>query len=137
MNKVNYQKIIIYSDLAVAALLYSIGKLVFAVMPEFEFSMFPLIPSFFFLLTLLILISITKAAIVDAKKFHLKYLITRTVKLLLLVAFCLVYVFCVGEQKISFITSVVVCYLCYAVYEAVILKKFNDMVSDKSSEVKE
>ncbi len=137
MNKENYQKIIIGSDFALAALLYSIGKLVFTIKPEFEFSMFSLIPSFFFLLTLLILISITKAAIVDAKKFHLKYLITRTVKLILLVAFCLVYVMCVGEQNISFISSVVVCYLCYAVYEAVILKKFNDMVSDKSSEVKE
>lgn len=137
MNRENYQNRIIISDFALAALLYSIGKLVFAVKPEFEFGMFELIPSFFFLLTLLILISITKAAIVDAKKFHLKYLITRTVKLLLLVAFCLVYVMLVGEQNISFISSVVVCYLCYAVYEAFILKKFNDMLSKESSEVKE
>jgi Ca2+/Na+ antiporter len=87
------------------------------------------------LLTLLILISITKAAIVDAKKFHMKYLITRTVKLILLVAFCLVYVMCNGENNISFISSVVVCYLCYTVYEAFILKKFNDMLSKENSEV--
>lgn len=137
MNKENYQKIMIGSDFALAALLYSIGKLVFAMKPEFEFSMFSYIPAFFFLLTLLILISITKAAIVDAKKFHLKYLITRTVKIILLVAFCLVYVICVGEQNISFISSVVVCYLCYTIFETYILKKFNDMLSKESGEVKD
>ncbi len=137
MNRENYQKIIAISDFALAALLYTIGKLVFTMMPGYEFSMFSLIPSFFFLLTLLILISITKAAIVDAKKFHLKYLITRTVKLMLLVAFCLVYVLCIGEQNISFISSVVVCYLCYAVYEAIMLNKFNKMISENTSEVKQ
>ncbi len=136
MNRENYKRSIIISDFALAALLYSIGKLVFAIKPEFGFGMFPTIPAFFFLLTLLILISITKAAIVDAKKFHMKYLITRTVKLILLVAFCLVYVMCNGENNISFITSVVVCYLCYTVYEAFILKKFNDMLSKEDSEVK-
>ena len=124
MNRENYKKNIVISNLALAALLYSIGKLVFTIKP-----------AFFFLLTLLILISITKAAIVDAKKFHMKYLITRTVKLILLVAFCLVYVMCNGENNISFISSVVVCYLCYTVYEAFILKKFNDMLSKENSEV--
>lgn len=137
MNRENYLGKIVTSDLVLSALLYSVGKIVFTLKPEFEFGMFPLIPAFFFLLTLLILISITKAAIVDAKKFHMKYLITRTIKLLLLVAFCLVYIFCVGEQKISFITSVVVCYLCYTVFESLTLKKINDMVSKTSSEVKE
>lgn len=135
MNRENYKKNIVISNLALAALLYSIGKLVFTIKPEFGFTMFPTIPAFFFLLTLLILISITKAAIVDARKFHMKYLITRTVKLILLVAFCLVYVMCNGENNISFISSVVVCYLCYTVYEAFILKKFNDMLSKENSEV--
>lgn len=136
MNRENYLGKIISSDLILSTLLYSIGKVVFILKPEFEFGMFPLIPSFFFLLTLLILISITKAAVVDPKKFHLKYLLTRTIKLMLLVAFCLVYVMCVGEQNISFIASVVVCYLCYTVYESLMLKKINEMLASKSSEVK-
>lgn len=136
MNRENYLGKIISSDLILSTLLYSIGKVVFSLKPEFEFGMFPLVPAFFFLLTLLILISITKAAVVDPKKFHLKYLLTRTIKLMLLVAFSLVYVMCVGEQNISFIASVVVCYLCYTVYESLMLKKINEMLSSKSSEVK-
>lgn len=137
MNRENYKRNIVISNFALATLLYSIGSLVFAIKPEFGFSMFPTIPAFFFLLTLLILISITKAAIVDAKKFHLNYLITRTVKLILLVAFCLVYVMCNGENNISFISSVVVCYLCYTAYEAFMLKKFNDMLSKESNKVEQ
>ena len=136
MTKANFKKIILISDLALATLLFSIGKLVFAIKPEFGFSTFYTIPSFFFLLTLLILISITRSAIEDAKKFHLRYLITRTVKLILLIAFCLLYVICNGENNISFIASVVVCYLCYTIYEALILKKFNDMLSKEEEQVK-
>ncbi len=88
------------------------------VIPE----MYPRILPFFLAMVVLLTVTgqvlLTRAVRKDPKKFNSWYLVYKSIKMLIIMTFMLVYIMVNRKNGVSFLASVFVIYLTYMIFEA-------------------
>jgi len=87
------------------------------VLPESYFSLFPVLPVFLFIVTVAVHLYLIRASKGDARKFVIKYLGAMGLKILIYLAFIMIFLAVDTANTISFILSFLVMYAAFTVFE--------------------
>jgi hypothetical protein len=109
--------------LVTAALAASIWIVFSFMLPDYYPRILPVFLVMVALITLSGQILLTQALRKDPKKFQSWYLIYKSLKMLIIMAFMLIYVFVNRKNGVAFLGSVFVIYLVYMIFESASLNR--------------
>lgn len=92
--------------------------------PESYFLLFPAVPFFLFLTTIIIHVYLVKASQNDPRKFASKYLGSMGLKILIYIIFIAIFLAAATQHAIPFLVSFLVCYATFTVIEVIAILKF-------------
>ncbi len=94
------------------------------VIPASYFSLFPIVPLFLFVVTLVVHFYLVKASQNDSRKFTSKYLGAMGLKLFIYVIFLAIFLLVDTEHAIPFLVSFLVCYAAFTLVEVIAILKY-------------
>jgi len=107
-----------------SAVMAAVGVLFQWILPQYASPAIPSILIFFFLITLFTLYVVLRTNHkVPGKKFIAGYMISRTIKMLSILIFLVLYFILNEEDRWSFAGAFLVIYFSYSIFEIVALKK--------------
>jgi hypothetical protein len=99
------------------------GLFYFAV-PGSYFPMFPVVPFFVLIVTLLVHVYLVKASKGDGRKFTSRYLGAMGLKILIYLIFIIVFLVLATRHAVPFLVSFLVCYAAFTLVEVIAILKF-------------
>ena len=127
-DKIINDKIIKYvSQLALLLMAYGVGGYIFFKMalPEYYFTLYPCVAAFFFIIGVVIIVSLVKATPKNSGKYFNTFMLVRGGKLLSIIIVAGLYAMLVGENTVSFLFVFFAGYLIYSIFETFISMKLN------------
>ena len=89
------------------------------VLPESYFPLFPIIPAFLFIVTLLVHVYQVRASAGDSRKFTSKYLGAMGLKILIYLCFIIIFLLVVDSSVVPFLISFLVMYIAFTIFEVI------------------
>ncbi|MFC2098879.1 hypothetical protein ACFLTA_03795 [Bacteroidota bacterium] len=91
--------------------------------PESYFPMFPFVPFFLFVVTMIVHIYLVRASENDSRKFASKYLGSMGLKLFIYILFLTVVLVLDTKHAVPFLVSFLVCYAAFTLVEVIAILK--------------
>jgi len=101
---------------------------------EYYFSAYPHIMTYYWILGVLTIVSITNATKKSGQKYFNTFMILKTIKILSMITVCGLYLLLIKEKAVSFLISFVLFYIIYSIFEAQVSIKLNKKTKDEAAQ---
>ena len=92
--------------------------------PEYYFSLFPLVPFFLFTVTMVVHVFLVRESENDARKFASRYLGAMGLKILIYIVFLVAFLVLDTKRAVPFLISFLVCYASFTLVEVISIMKY-------------